>query len=145
MKKLDKEQTNAVVDVIYNKVSPALRAKADKEYQAEEATILKTMKAHPLYKEIIKIFSMAKEPLKLIVEIPVKHITEMWGNTTQEQYKYTVRSLEDLTKQVLAHSSRKVRFNEFKIKQDIKAQLILASIDATDLQQLIDSVVKLFK
>lgn len=77
MKKLDKEQTNAVVDVIYNKVSPALRAKADKEDQAEEATILKTMKAHPLYKEIIKIFSMAKEPLKLIVEIPVKHITEM--------------------------------------------------------------------
>lgn len=52
--------------------------------------------------------------------------------------------MEELT-QVLTHSGRKVKFNEYKIKQDIKAQLILASIDATDLQQLIDSVVKLFK
>lgn len=145
MKKLDKEQMNAVVDVIYNKVSPWLRAKADKEYKEEEATILKTMKAHPLYKEIVKIFSMAKEPLKLIVEIPVKDVTEMWGNTAQESYKYSVRNLEELTKQVLACSGRKVRFNEYKIKQDIKAQLILASIDATDLQQLIDKVIKLFK
>ena len=145
MKKLDKEQMNAVVDVIYNKVSPWLRAKADKEYKEEEAKILKIMKAHPLYKEIVKISSMTKEPLKLIVEVPVKDLAEMWGNTTKELWKYNVHSAEELTKQVLAHSGRTVKFNEYKIKQDIKSQLILASIDAIDLQQLIDKVTKLFK
>jgi len=76
MKKLDKEQTQAVVDVIYNKVSPALIAKANKELEAEKAIVTKTMKAHPLYKEIVKILSMVTS-LKLIIKVPSIYVAEM--------------------------------------------------------------------
>lgn len=57
MKKLDKDQMNAVVNIIYDKVSPGLREKAMKEDATEKDAITKQIKASPLYKTYVKLYN----------------------------------------------------------------------------------------
>lgn len=146
MKKLDKDQMNAVVNIIYDKVSPELKEKAKKEDETERLTITKQIKASPLYKTYVKLYNTPTLSWFHSVNILYNDAYAIiWKTIEQGTSTFRVSSPEELLKTIISFAPRNVKFNEYELKWKIRQQLIIASIDSNDLDDMIAKVIKLFK
>lgn len=136
---------NAVVNIIYDKVSPGLREKAMKEDATEKDAITKQIKASPLYKTYVKLYNTPTLSWFHSVNILYSDAYAIVWKTEPSTLTFRVTSPEELLKTIISFTTRIIRFNEYDLKSKIRQQLIIASIDSNDLDEMIAKVTKLFK
>ena len=140
--KLTNKQMALVVDMIFDKVKPSVVSQQEKEAVKLRAEAMKKIKASTLFKQIEKVF----QACPLINEARIKemelHTVYPWMSEWSRHVTFT--SLNDFVRTICDRYYTKYKTIDHTDKRVIENKVIMASINAKDLESLINSISKEF-